>query len=43
MSRTWAGQDFDTPSGIPTGKVRYEEVHNGVVLIPASSAVLISL
>ncbi|KIR41409.1 hypothetical protein I313_02536, partial [Cryptococcus deuterogattii Ram5] len=38
---TWAGQNFDTEDGKPTGKVTEESLNNGVLEIEASSAALI--
>lgn len=39
---TWAGQSFETLSGVPTGDVTDEVVQNGEFELPASSAVLLS-
>ncbi|WVO24674.1 uncharacterized protein IAS62_006051 [Cryptococcus decagattii] len=39
---TWAGQNFDTEDGKPTGKVTEESLNNGVLEIEASSVALIS-
>ncbi|ADV23920.1 Hypothetical Protein CGB_H2510C [Cryptococcus gattii WM276] len=38
---TWAGQNFDTEDGKPTGQVTEESLDNGVLEIEASSAALI--
>ncbi|KNX50054.1 hypothetical protein CNBG_9274 [Cryptococcus deuterogattii R265] len=38
---TWAGQNFDTEDGKPTGKVTEESLDNSVLEIEASSAALI--
>lgn len=38
---TWAGQSFETLSGLPEGDVTLEEVKNGVFEIQASTAILL--
>ena len=40
--RTWAGQNFDTPSGKPEGDVQEEEVKGGSFNLPASSIALLT-
>ncbi len=40
--RTWAGQDFNTPSGKPEGDVQEEEVKGGSFNLPASSVALLT-
>ena len=40
--RTWAGQNFDTPSGKPEGNVQEEEVKRGSFNLPASSIALLT-
>lgn len=42
MHRTWAGQSFETTSGMPEGDVVEEQVEGGLFDLPASSIALLT-
>lgn len=41
MASTWAGQSFETLSGLPEGEVTLEEVQKGMFEIQPSTAILL--